>query len=184
MHMTEDFGHQWFALRVKSRCEKIVSIVLRQKGFDEFLPTYRSRRRWSDRLKTVELPLFPGYVFCRIDPQYRLPLLVTPGVLYFVGIGKIPLPIANDEIAAIQRAVRSGLRTEPWPFLDVGRRVMLEDGPLAGLEGSLIEVRKEHRIVVSITLLKRSIAVEVESQWARPLHSETRTNQCSRSSHS
>ena len=87
------------------------------KGFEEFLPVYQCRRRWSDRLKEVEFPLFPGYVFCRLNPQYRLPLLTIPGVLHFVGIGKTPVPLEDAEITAIQAAVRSGLSTEPWPFL-------------------------------------------------------------------
>jgi transcription antitermination factor NusG len=164
-----DGRRRWFALRVKSRCEKIVSTILQHKGFEEFLPIYESRRRWSDRLQPVKMPLFLGYVFCRLDPQYRLSLLTTPGVLYFVGIGKIPTPIDDAEIAAIQSVVRSGLRVDPWPVLDVGRRVLLQEGPLAGLEGLLVEARKQHRIVVSVTLLRRSVAVEIEREWVMPL---------------
>ena len=159
----------WFALRVKSRAEKIVSTIARNKGFEEFLPLYSCRHRWSDRNKSVELPLFPGYVFCRIDPRYRLPLLTIPGALHFVGIGKVPVPIDDEEIAAIQTAVRSGLTTEPWPYLNVGQTVRLEDGPLAGLEGILIEVRKKQRIVVSVSLLQRSVAVEIEREWVTPV---------------
>jgi transcription antitermination factor NusG len=164
-----DGMHRWFALRVKSRYEKLVSTLLRDKGYEEFLPLYWSRRRWSDRFQSVELPLFPGYVFCRLDPRYRLPLLITPGVLHFVGIGRNPEPIEDGEVAAVQSAVGSGLRAEPWPFLRVGHRVRLGEGPLSGLEGILIEVRKQHRIVVSVTLLQRSVAVEIERQWVRPL---------------
>src|SRR5437867_4241481 len=155
-------NHRWFALRVKSRYEKVVATVLRNKGYEEFLPLCQSRRRWSDRFKSVELPLFLGYVFCRLDPQHRLAVLTTPGVLHFVSVGRIPAPIDDREIAAIQAAVQSGLRTEPWPFLEVGQLVRLDDGPLAGLEGLLVEVRKQFRIVVSVTLLRRSIAVEVD----------------------
>jgi transcription antitermination factor NusG len=164
-----DIPDQWFALRVKSRCEKVVATIARNRGFEEFLPLNRSRRRWSDRLKAIDLPLFPGYVFCRLDPQRRLPLLTIPGVLHFVGIGKIPSPIEDTEIAAIQTAVGSGILTEPWPFLEVGRRVRLEDGPLAGLEGILVETPKRQSVVVSVTLLKRSIAVAIERHWAAPV---------------
>ena len=159
----------WFALRVKSRCEKAVAMMVQSKGFEEFLPLYQTRRRWSDRLKEVELPLFPGYLFCRLDPQYRLPLLTIPGVMHFVGIGKIPVPIEDAEIAALQATVRSGLLTEPCPFLEIGQRVRLEDGPLAGLEGILVGTSKQERIVVSVTLLKRSVAVTIERHWATPL---------------
>jgi len=166
---------RWFALSVKSRCEKIVSTIARNKGFEEFLPLYKRRQRWSDRMKSVEFPLFPGYVFCRLDPLHRLPLLTIPGVLQFVGIGKTPVAIDDEEIGAIQSALSSGLSTEPWPYLEVGQRVRLEDGPLAGVEGLLVEVRKRCRVVVSVTLLKRSVAVEIDREWVAPLDDRGRT---------
>jgi len=165
----ESTAEQWFAIRVKSRCEKVVSAIARNKGFEEFLPLYECRQRWSDRSKAVEFPLFPGYVFCRLNPQHRMPLLTIPGVLQFVGIGKTPVPIDDEEIIAIQSAVKSGLSAEPWPFLEAGQRVRLEDGPLAGMEGFLVEVRKRFRVVVSVTLLKRSVAVEIDREWVAPL---------------
>jgi transcription antitermination factor NusG len=161
---------RWFALRVKSRCEKVVANMAHNKGFDEYLPLYRCRHRWSDRVKEVEVPLFPGYVFCNLNPEHRLPLLTIPGVLYLVGVGKTPVPIDDNEILAIQVATRSGLPTEPWPFLQAGERVLLEGGPLAGFEGLLIETRKQHRVVVSVSLLMRSVAVEIERNWVRPLN--------------
>jgi transcription antitermination factor NusG len=162
-------AERWFALRVKSRCEKVVATLVRNKGFEEFLPVYECRRRWSDRLKSVEFPLFPGYVFCHLDPQRRLPLLTIPGALHFVGIGKAPVAIDDAEIAAIQAAVRSGLSAEPWPFLETGHKVRLVAGPLAGLEGIFIGDSKQERIIVSITLLKRSVAVAIERHWVTPL---------------
>jgi transcription antitermination factor NusG len=165
----DSIPYPWFALRVKSRSEKVVATIARHKGFDEFLPLYQSRRRWSDRFKSVELPLFPGYVFCRLNPEFRLPLLTIPGVLSFVGIGRVPAPIENAEIAAIQTAIGSGLLAEPYPFLAVGQRVRLAEGPLAGVEGFLVEVRKQQRIAVSVSLLKRSVAVEIDRHWVRPL---------------
>ena len=159
----------WFALRVKSQCERSVAAVIRNKGFDEFLPIYESRKRWSDRVKSVKMPLFSGYVFCRLDPKLRLPILTIPGALHFVGIGKVPAPIDGAEIAAIQAAVRSGLAAEPFAYIDVGKRVRLDNGPLAGLEGILVEIRKQYRVVVSVTLLRRSVAVEIERHWVTPL---------------
>ena len=164
----------WFALRVKSRCEKVVAAMARNRGYQEFLPMSQSRRRWSDRIKTVDLPLFPGYVFCRLNPDYRLPLLTIPGVLHFVGLGRVPIPIEDAEIAAIDTAVRSGLGVGPWPFLKVGGRVRLEYGPLAGLEGLLVENRKQSRIVVSVALLQRSVGVEIEADWVKPLEPRSR----------
>jgi transcription antitermination factor NusG len=164
----------WYALRVKSNCEKLVTEAVRNKGFEEFLPLHRCRHRWSDRFKSVELPLFPGYTFCRLDPNFRLPILTIPGALHFVGIGKAPVPIEDSEIAGIQNAVRSGLPAEPWTYLPVGQLVRLDDGPLAGLEGILIETRKQYRIVVSLSLLQRSMAVEIERNWVTPLGADRR----------
>jgi transcription antitermination factor NusG len=161
-----DVAKRWFALRVKSRREKVVAVMARNKGFEEFLPIYQSRRHWSDRLKSLELPLFPGYVFCRLDPLHRLPLLTIPGVLHFVGTAKVPTPIEDKEIAAVQRAVQCGALTEPWPFLEVGQRVRIEDGPLAGLEGVLAGTFKPQRLIVSVAILQRSVAVAIERRWA------------------
>jgi transcription antitermination factor NusG len=165
---------QWFALRVKSNCEKSVATMVQHKGFEGFLPLYKRRRRWSDRIKSVELPLFPGYVFCRVDPARRLPILTIPGALHFIGVGKVPVPIEDSEIFAIRDAVRSGLPTEPWAYLKVGQHVRLEDGPLAGLEGILIETRKQYRVVVSVSLLQRSVAVEIERAWLSPIGGKAR----------
>ena len=158
---------QWFAIRVKSRHEKAVAAIAHNKGFDEFLPLYKSCRRWSDRKKTLELPLFPGYLFCRLDPQRRLPLLTIPGVLHFVGAGKFPLPVDAQEVKAIQKAIQSGVVTEPWPYLEAGRRVTLEAGPLAGLDGILVRDSGQERLVVSVTILQRSVAVSIDRHWVK-----------------
>ncbi len=174
LEQSDSTRYPWFALRVKSRYEKIVATIARNKGFEEFVPLYQSRRRWSDRFKSVELPLFPGYVFCRLNPEFRLPLLTIPGVMSFVGIGKVPASIEEAEIAAIQTAIGAGLSAEPYPFLEVGQRVRLAEGPLAGLEGLLVEVRKQQRLAVSVSMLRRSVAVEIDRQWVRPLDASGR----------
>jgi transcription antitermination factor NusG len=160
---------QWFALRVKSRHEKTVALAARNKGFEEFLPLYRWRQTWSDRSKWVEMPLFPGYVFCRLDSARRLPLLTIPGVLNFVSFGKTPVAIDDAEIASVQAAVLSDLVTEPCSFVDKGQRVRIQRGPLAGTEGILIDAAKRQQVVVSLTILRRSIAVNIDSQWVEPL---------------
>lgn len=159
----------WFALRVRSQHEKIVASVLRSKGYEEFLPLYHCRHRWSDRIKVIARPLFTGYVFCRFDLNKRLPILVTPGVLLIVGIAKTPLPVEDSEIAALQSIVKSGFQAEPWPYLQVGQRVRIERGSLEGVEGVLLAVKKPHRLVVSVTLLQRSVAVEIDEAWATPI---------------
>jgi len=161
----------WFAIRVKSNFEKKVANGLRNKGLDEFLPLYRSRQCLSNRYKTVDLPLFPGYLFCRLDLDHRLPLLTTLGFLYIVSVGNKPVPVDEGEIAAVQFVVRSGVPAMPWPSLAVGQRVRLEGGPLCGLEGAVTQVGTRDRICVSVTLLQRGVSVEVERDWIRPLDS-------------
>jgi transcription antitermination factor NusG len=161
--------HPWYALRVRSKFENLVSATLRGKGYQEFLPQYRSRRHWSDRFKELDLPLFPGYLFCRFDVGVRLPILTTPGVIAIVGAGKTPVPLSDAEIAAIAAIVRSGLPAHPWPCLTVGSRVIIERGSLAGIEGIAINVDKKYRLVVSVPLLQRSVAVEIDREWARPI---------------
>ncbi len=161
-------SYPWFALQVRARYENTVASHLRGQGYEWFLPTYKCRRSWSDRIKEIELPLFPGYLFCRFDLHNRLPILKTPGVVQIVGIARIPIPIDDAEINAIQTAVRSGLPSQPWPFLQVGERVRIEYGPLCGLEGLLLAFKGHHRIVLSVTLLKRSVALEIDDAWVTP----------------
>ena len=126
------------------------------------MPTYVLKRRWSDRVKLLELPLFPGYVFCRLDPLVRLPVLTTPGVLSIVGSGKEPIAIPEKQIDDVRRIVQSTTSAEPWPYLECGDSVTISDGPLRGVEGILAMVKNSCRVVVSITLLQRSMAVEVD----------------------
>ena len=128
---------QWFALLVKTRWEQSTESLLRGKGFETFLPTYEGKQKRSGRLKSATLPLFPGYVFCLFDAQNRLPILVTPGVISVVGSGRIPIPLDESEITSIQMVVKSGLRAEPWPYLEIGHKVRITDMALAGVEGIL-----------------------------------------------
>lgn len=139
--------------------------MLRYKGYDPFLPSYKVQRRWSDRTKETELPLFPGYVFCRLDPANRLPVLTATGVVGIVGIGKTPQPIEEREIEAIRAVIESGLASRPWPFIHRGDRVRVEYGPLRGVEGYVTSADDGERLVVSVTLLQRSIAVELDPAW-------------------
>src|SRR5437667_12130803 len=114
---------QWFALVVKTQHEKMVASLLDSKGYEQFLPLYSVRRRWSDRIKQMELPLFPGYVFCRFDVHARGPILKTPSVLGIAGIAGKAIPLEDHEIVAIQRIHHSGLGVSPYPFLRAGQRV-------------------------------------------------------------
>jgi transcription antitermination factor NusG len=159
----------WFAVRVRSNYERTTAAHLRQRGYEEFCPSFASKRRWSDRTKTVEQFLFPGYVFSRLDPQDRLPVLTVPGVVGLVGFGKTPSPIPDREIENIRTMVQSGVLIQQWPFLEVGQTVLIEQGPLSGVEGILLELKGKFRLVVSIGLLQRSVSAEVDRHWVRPV---------------
>jgi transcription antitermination factor NusG len=158
-------SYPWFALQVKGNYENVVAAHLGGKDYEWFLPLYKSRNRWSDRWKEIKRPLFPGYLFCQFNPLNRVPILTIPGVTRIVGTGRNPIAIEGAEIAAIQATVKSGLPSQPWPYLRIGRRVRIEYGPLSGLDGILLEFKGEHRLVLSVSLLQRSVAVEVDGAW-------------------
>jgi len=161
----------WVALQVKPRSEKLVAIALNSKEIEVFLPLYAARRRWSDRIKELQLPLFDGYVFCKLNLLHRMPALTIPGVIQFVGIGRTPVPIEEEEIVALQSVIKSGLPSMPWPFLQVGQKVRVEHGPLRDLEGILLQAKGSHRLVLSVSLLQRSVAVEVDRDCVVPVKS-------------
>lgn len=158
----------WFAVHVRTRHETAIASFLEAKGYEQFVPLYKFKKRWSDRFKELEAPLFPGYLFCRFDPQCRLPILKTPGVIQIIGYNRIPTPIDETEMSAIQTVIESGLQTEPWPFLEVGEHVRIGSGSLRGLDGIVLKMKENHRLVVSVTLLRRSVAVEIDSTLVEP----------------
>ena len=162
--------YPWFALQVRMRHEGDVSDHLQGKGYEWFLPLYKSRRRWSDRVKEVDAPLFPGYLFCRFNPHDRLPILKTPGVTQIVGYNHVPVPVDEQEIIAIRRLIASGVPNFPCAYLEVGSKVRIDAGALRGLEGILMDVKGKRRLVLSITLLQRSVAVEIDSDAVSVLH--------------
>jgi transcription antitermination factor NusG len=145
-------------------------MLLENSGFECFLPLSKSTRKWSDRLKEIELPLFPGYLFCRMNPNDRLPVLMTPGVIQIAGTGSTPIPVEEHEIAAIQRVEKSGLSTMPWPYLKIGNIAKIEEGPLRGLSGIVIRIKSGMKLVLSVELLQRSIAVEIDRNWVSVPH--------------
>ena len=172
----------WFAILVRTSREKTANLLLENVGYECFLPTSRYTRRWSDRMKEIEVPLFPGYLFCRMDPHNRLPVLMTPGVIQIVGVGKTPIPVGEEEIAAIQRVGKSGLSTMPWPYVQVGHVARIEDGPLRGMSGIVIKIKSGLKLVLSVNLLQRSVAVEIDRSWidaaypVRPTANQTATS--------
>lgn len=162
--------HSWYALQVRSRWETSTASLLTAKGYQTFLPLRsREKQRRNALARVAASPLFPGYVFCQFDPFVRLPILVTPGVIAVVGSGRVPTPVAESEIEAIQTVVSSGLQAQPWPFLEIGEQVRIQTGALTGLSGFLVSFKGVSRIVVSVSLLCRSVAVEIDRSSVCPL---------------
>jgi transcription antitermination factor NusG len=161
--------YPWFALRLRSNYERIAAAHLLDRGYEGFAPSYKTERRWSDRTKQIDEFLFPGYIFCRFDPNDRLPILTVPGVVDVVGFGKLPEHIPDAEIARVRRMVESGVPVTPYPYVQIGQAVLIERGPLSGLEGILAEVKGKTRLVVSVNLLRRSVSAEVDRNSIRPI---------------
>jgi transcription antitermination factor NusG len=159
----------WFALRLRSNYERTTVAHLRERGYQEFAPSYQVEKRWSDRTKQIEQFLFPGYIFCRFNPNDRLSILTAPGVVDVVGFGKLPERIPDAEIERVRRMVDSGLPVTPYPYVQVGQALLIERGPLTGVEGILVEVKGKVRLVVSVNLLQRSVSAEVDRQSIRPI---------------
>ena len=152
----------WFAVYTRSRHEKMVASKLAEKQVEVFLPLRNVLRRWKDRRKEVAMPLFSGYVFVRIPSSSRLSVLQTPGVVQILSEGGKPMPIPEDQIAAIERLVESGLTYDPYPYLKEGTFVRVIRGPLQGVEGILLEKRKKHLLVLSVDLIQQSAALQVD----------------------
>jgi len=152
----------WYALYTRHQHEKSVSTILTNKGFETFLPLYNVKRRWKDRDMALRLPLFPCYVFMRADLTRRLDVLVTPGVNRFVEVAGQAAVISENEIRMVQEAIRRNVLIEPYSFLKCGDWVRVKAGPLEGLEGILIRHKKGARLILSVELLGRSAAVEVD----------------------
>lgn len=153
--------NQWFAVRTKSNREAVVTEALIGKGFDAWCPRFREHSRQT---QTAGKPVFPSYVFCHLDVSRRLPVLTVPGVLNIVSSGKTPLPIEQREMDSLRVVMESVLPVAPHAYLQTGDFVRIKEGPLAGAEGYVVEKECEH-LVVSITLLQRSVSVAVDGYW-------------------
>jgi transcription antitermination factor NusG len=160
----------WCALYARHQHERNVATLLSSKGFQVFLPTYVTVHRWSDRKKQVTLPLFPGYVFFVDQAERRLQILSTPGVHTILTLGKAPALIPEDQIEAIRRAVNSPFRVSPHPFLKSGDAVRIKSGPLVGIEGIVSREKDIFRVVISVEMLGRSAAVEIDASAVERIH--------------
>jgi transcription antitermination factor NusG len=157
-------GIHWFALQIRHSHDLIVPTLLTAKGYEILAPVYRSRRRWSDRFKEIDAPLFPGYVFCRFDPASHstVPVVTTPGVLKILGFGGKPEPLDDREIESVRLAAQYGLSPRPSQYLPTGSKIRIVRGPLFGVEGILKCSKNKELLVISVSMLQRSISVEIE----------------------
>lgn len=158
----------WYAAYTCAHHEKRVAEQLSLRAVEHFLPLYASVRRWKDRRVQLQLPLFPGYVFVRIDLRDRLQVLEIPSVARLVGFNGHPTPLPETEIEALKTGLESGVQAAPHPYLKVGRRVCISSGPLAGVSGILLRHKGKARVAISIDLIQRSIVVDVDAADVEP----------------
>jgi transcription elongation factor/antiterminator RfaH len=161
MEPTKQEGN-WYALYTCARHEKRVANQIERRNFSCFLPLYRSVRRWKDRRKELELALFPSYVFVRMELEKRLQVLQLPGVVRLVSFNGQPVALPADEIEALQERLSGDVKVEPHPYLRAGRRVRVRSGAMQGLEGIVVRRKDRCRVIFSIDLIQRSVAVEVD----------------------
>ncbi len=161
----------WYAAYVRPRHEKRVAQQLDVRGVAHYLPVYDTISRWKDRRKLIQLPLFPGYIFVHISLQNRLDLLCIPSIVRLVGFNGAPVTLADEEVEGLRRALAEGVRAKPHPYLSIGRRVRITEGPLAGREGILKRWKGVLRVVLSIELLQRSILVDANASSVKAIPS-------------
>lgn len=170
---------QWWALYTRHQHEKVVAEMLSAKGFEVFLPLYDSIRRWKDRQKLLSLPLFPCYVFVRGGLGRRLQIVTTPGVHTVLNHGEHVAVIPENEIESIRRTVDGRFRMEPHPFIRCGDRVRVIRGSLQGVEGILVRKKNQFRLVLSVDMLAKSVAVEIDSTDVEPVAGRVQADQYS-----
>jgi transcription antitermination factor NusG len=154
---------------VRTGGEPRVDASLRCKNFETFLPLYTRSRQYWDRIKTSEVALFPGYVFCRLDPRQKLSLMLTPGVHDVVRQGESVRVVDEVEIESLRQLIASQSNVIPWPYLKSGNRVRIGFGSMSGIEGCFVRDKGLDRLVLSISLLERSVSVEIDRAWVQPI---------------
>ncbi len=165
MQRTLDFDgldNRWLAVQVRSGWEVKSARGLRERGYQEFVPLYQRERNWSDRTKVVQTALFPGYVFARFSIGNLTPIVSVPGVIRLVGAGNRPVPIDDSEVEALQTTNRTGITRGPCSFLEVGQQVEVRSGALFGMRGTLVRFGNKQRLVISVSVLKQSMFVEID----------------------
>jgi transcription antitermination factor NusG len=161
-------GPRWYAVRTKPKHEQVVNQVLGAKGYERLLPTYNTRIQWADRVKEVQRPLFPSYLFCRFDAREQVPVLTTPGVIDIVRSAGSPAPVDEQQLASVRTAIESGYTCLPCPHSQIGSQIRIGFGPLAGVSGVLVEVRPRLRLILSVSNLNLAMMVEVDAGVLAP----------------
>ena len=160
---------RWYAVYTYANHDKKVRDQLKQRSVESFLPVYETVRRWKDRRVRLELPLFPGYVFVHLALRDRLRVLQIPNVVRLVGFGGQPAALPDQEIEALRQGLAREMRIEPYPYLKVGHRVRVKSGPLQGLKGILTRKKNGSRFVISLGLIMRSVATEIDVAELEPI---------------
>lgn len=167
----ENLDGRWLCVQVKSGGESRSALGLRERGYETFVPVFEQKRRWSDRIKIVQVPLFAGYVFLRFNAASSWPAATAPGVLRFVGPGKTPTPVEDSEIEALQVSTQTGLHCGPCAFLEVGQEVEIRLGPFTSLRGKIVQFKNKQRLILSVNLIQKSMFVEVDGYEVAPIAS-------------
>jgi len=170
-------SEQWFVVQVHTNREKWVGTYLENNGFNNIVLLQKEMRQWTDRLKCIDKPVFPGYVFCQFAMERRSHILAVPWVRRIVGVGRTAVPVAEEEITALQVLHRTTLPLQRWPYLRDGDVVRINGGSLDGLMGRFVRMKKSCRMVVSVMLLQRSVAVEVDEFRVTPMTPQIRAIQ-------
>lgn len=165
----------WYVAYTRPRHEKYIGLQLEERGLSTFVPLYTSIRRWKDRRKRLELPLFPGYIFVQIALQSKLDVLRLPGVVDFIRFQGKPVPVPSREIETLRLGLTTSAPMRPHPYLEAGRRVRICRGVLDGIEGIFVRRRGQSRVVLSVSLIQRSVAIEVEEADVEPVSVASRS---------
>ena len=160
---------RWYALHTRSRHEKVAHDQLCAKGIQNLLPLWRKRSVWKDRIKMIDVPLFSGYIFGHFPLKQKLDVLQTVGVVRIVGLNSQPFPVPDEQIEAVQTMIEQHLRYDPHPFLQEGMRVRVKRGVLRGAEGILLTKKQHYRLIISVDLIQKSVAVDIDSADVEPI---------------
>ena len=166
---SKDLNKKWFAFYTKSRHEKSVCKTLLEQGYDVYLPLLRRRKKWSDRKKWVEYPLFKSYIFIKINPKDSIFVLKAPGIVKIIEFGGKPSPIRDLTIQYLKLMIDGGFNPEPTDYFIKGDNVIIKDGPLKGLKGIISTIHNQERFIIHIDAIKHSVSIKISRAFLSKL---------------